>query len=417
MTNNNSIVQNPGEDPLKINDVISSPSIQAQTAFEDLELLRLYWSALNRHPDADIDFFSFLVRTDSSRAKPVILLIGEKNEPKAILIGRLDHTSVPIKIGYLRLFNVRLRRLTFIGDGPNGYLGEYASGTARLFISKILDLLREDLADCAVMFKLPADSEMYEIIQTMPWWLQRDYQAEISPRRTMRVPDTLDDYFKKISSKRRWQLRNLLKIIEKDHKGGVICKTFQKEESISTFCEHAEMVAKHTYQRGLCVGFMNTESDRQRLNLCANKGWWRAYILYSADKPIAFWSGLVYKSVWYSVWTGYDTTFQNYRPGTVLLLKIMEDLGKVRVGEIDFGFGEAEYKERFGDHLRFEAFVNIYARNLKGATICVMTQIDRFANRLAKSVLARFNLMNRIKQLWRKRLAAKATKQDPILKK
>jgi len=395
---------------------VSTPTdfaVRTVTTLHELEPLRSFWSSLNCHPDVDIDFFSFLVRTELGVEKPFVLILGQSSKPEAILVGRLQQSTVNFKIGYLNLFKRRVRQITFYADGAHGYLGASSPQAARVFTEHILKLLATDIADRVVLFKLQADSELSTVSRTMPGWLQRDHVGEVSPRWSMTVPPTFDDFLRKVSSKRRWQLRNILRVIEKANEGRIVCKKFQKQPEIPYFCADAERIARHTYQRGLGAGFMNTDSDRQRLELWAEKGWLKAYILYAAEKPIAFWSGIVYKNVWYSIWTGYDPAHQKHHPGTVLLLKILEDQCGSNVTKIDFGFGQAEYKERFGDQKQVQAFINIHAPTLSGVSLGLLASASAFINHSAKAIMDRLKVLSRIKRFWRRRLANVAAEQQP----
>jgi hypothetical protein len=395
-----------------VKSITSNYAVGVATNIEDIERLRPFWSPLNRHPDADIDFFSFFVRTQSGVEKPFVLILSENQNPEALLLGRLENTTLFLKIGYLKLFKLRVRQLTFIADGVCGCLGRCTPDIARVFTAKILGLLKSNIADRAVLSAICTDSEFYNVVRTAPGTLQRDYAHETTPHWTMRIPPSLDDFLKKVSRKRRWQIRHILRRIEQDHHGQVICKTFHYRTDVECFCEDAEKVAQLTYQRGLGVGFMNSKHDRQRLELSAERGWLKAYILYVASKPIAFWYGVVYKNVWYSYWTGYDPAYQSYAPGTVLLLKMLEDLSSGNVSEIDFGFGPAEYKERFGDHKRVEAFVKINAPTLRGGAASLLTLVDAFINRSGKTLLRKLHVVSQIKRHWRRKLATAAIKDE-----
>src|SRR5262249_22529984 len=160
------------------------------TSLEEVEKLRPFWISLNQHPDADIDFFSFIVRAQRGIGRPFVLIVSEKEEPKALLIGRLENAVLHFKIGYLKLFKIPVRQLTFIADGPNGCLGEYTTEIARIFAAKILELLKSKVAERAVLSGIRADSELCDIVRTTPGGLQRDYARENAPHWAMSLPPT-----------------------------------------------------------------------------------------------------------------------------------------------------------------------------------------------------------------------------------
>src|SRR6187455_3042235 len=91
--------------------------IQAATTVDEVEKLRPFWLKMNRHPDADIDFFSLFVAISSNVLKPYVLVVNEDEQPVAMLIGRLENSTVPIKAGYYSLFGFPIRQLTFLQEG------------------------------------------------------------------------------------------------------------------------------------------------------------------------------------------------------------------------------------------------------------------------------------------------------------
>ena len=81
-----------------------------------------------------------------------------------------------------------------------------------------------------------------------------------------------------------------------------------------------------------------------------DRGWFRGYVLYLRDTPAAFWHGNAYRGVFGAGATAFDPAFGDDRPGTYLLMRLVEDLAAdPSVHTLDFGFGDAEYKRHFGD--------------------------------------------------------------------
>ena len=142
----------------------------------------------------------------------------------------------------------------------------------------------------------------------------------------MTSPDSLDDFLKKMTSKHRYWLRRLPRVLERDYSGKVTYKCYQRGDDLDRLFVDAEEIAKKTYQRDLGAGFVDNAEMRQRLFLSADKGRLRAYLLYVDDKPCAFWIGTLYGKVFYLDFTGYDAAFKRYEPGTILLMWVIEDL-------------------------------------------------------------------------------------------
>jgi CelD/BcsL family acetyltransferase involved in cellulose biosynthesis len=171
--------------------------------------------------------------------------------------------------------------------------------------------------------------------------------------------------------------------------------------------QKAEEIAKRTYQRGLGVGFQDNEEMRRRLHLCAEKGWLRAYVLHLGDTPCAFWIGTLYQGSFCSDYLAFDSRFGAYSPGTFLLMKVVEEFCTARVKEVDFGFGEARYKEQFGNSPSVEASIFVFAPNPKGALLNAIRTSTGLADNLAKKILGGTKLLPIVKKLWRSRLAKK----------
>jgi CelD/BcsL family acetyltransferase involved in cellulose biosynthesis len=143
---------------------------------------------------------------------------------------------------------------------------------------------------------------------------------------------------------------------------------------------------------------------RQRLQLEAEKGWLRTYILYAANLPCAFWMGTVYRGKFYSDCLGYDPSYEKYSPGTFLLNAMIEDSCRDGIEQVDFGLGDARYKQRFGNCSWQEVTAYIYGPSWRGLRVNALRTPAAFLDRLTKQALDRTNLLPKIKKLWRNRL-------------
>jgi len=165
-----------------------------------------------------------------------------------------------------------------------------------------------------------------------------------------------------------------------------------------------EAVACNTYQRGMGAGFVNDEITRQRLELFARRSQLRVLLLGLDGVPSAYWLGVVYGETFHAFATGYVPEVTTYEVGTLAFLRMVEELVREGVGRLDFGLGDAYYKERFGDRSWREATVQLFARTPKGRLlrgyIGTTSQIDDCARRLVK----RLGILDRVKGMWRARL-------------
>jgi CelD/BcsL family acetyltransferase involved in cellulose biosynthesis len=181
-----------------------------------------------------------------------------------------------------------------------------------------------------------------------------------------------------------------------------VAKGFHTGEEVASFCTDAERIARTTYLRGLGKGFYDNEEMRSRLDLAARRGWMRGYILYANEKPCAFWLGTMYQNVLYLDYTGYDSELRDFTPGHILFLKMIEHLhAQEEICGIDFGFGDADYKKRFGDRNWEES--DLYLFNATPAMVManLAFHATEFMRSAAEKTAKRLSLFGSIKKQWR----------------
>jgi hypothetical protein len=189
-------------------------------------------------------------------------------------------------------------------------------------------------------------------------------------------------------------------------------RSYRQWEESERVIPSLEEVAKNTYQRGLGVGFHDTPEMRRRLRFCAQKQWLRIYVLAIDGKPRAFWLGTLSNRVFVSDYNAYDPKFRDYSVGTFLLAAVAENFCREGVKAIDFGFGEAEYKERFANRTQIESSVCIFAPKPKGVLLNAIRTSSFAVDTLTRKVLDRTKLLPRMKKIWRSRLARKASQGE-----
>jgi len=90
--------------------------------------------------------------------------------------------------------------------------------------------------------------------------------------------------------------------------------------------------------------------------------------------------------------------------GTYLLGRMVEQLcGEEGLDWIDFGFGDAEYKQHFGDESWLEEDVLVWARRPRPIRLNATRTALLAADRAARSILRRRQLLARARRQWRAR--------------
>ncbi len=367
-------------------------------SFRELEEIRDTWTSLQRHPNADIDFY-LTVCSGPAFVRPHIIIVYGDGQPIALVIGRIERRTIDCKIGYTSVFRPGSCVMNFIHEG---LLGDISLSTSRMLVQEIKRSLDSGEADIAVFNYLRIDSPVYQELLNSQSSSKRDDSVNAQTHRTYALPCSLDEFrlvLSRRTKKNRWN-----KLTE-DHGDLRIC-CFRKPSDLNRIMEDVEIVAVKTYQRGIGVGFVDDLATRERLQLQAEKGWLRVHILYLGGRPVAFWICNHYQSVYHSDCMGYDPSLSKYSPGMFLVMKTIEEIcageGSETIREIDWGLGDAEYKKALGTHEWQEAQVRIFASTLKGIKLRLMVNSTRFAELFARRMLERTGLVKTIKKVWRR---------------
>ena len=86
-------------------------------------------------------------------------------------------------------------------------------------------------------------------------------------------------------------------------------------------------------------------------------------------------------------------------------MRVVEELCKEAVRQIDFGLGEGRYKERFGNIVSVDASVYILAPTLRGVAINILRSSTVLMDVVLKKIMDRTGMAQKIKRLWRARVS------------
>ena len=353
-----------------------------------------------------------ILRSRPEILRPHVLVAYRAGIPDAILVGRLESTRLDLKFGYGRLLRPRVRSLTFVREG---LLGNASSANCRAFLACIEDSLLKGEADMAFLSHLRVGSEMANAAAKTLKGFGRAALTAPQFHRVMSLPGGSEELYSRLFAKVRKNLRWQARKIVQDFGGKVLVARLSELSDLDAMSRDVEAVAKKTYQRGLGVGFVDNAEMRRRLDLMASKKRLCAYVLYIEDRPIAFWMGTVYKGTLHSDCMGYDPAYAKYSPGMFLIMKATEDLadhrGEYGVTEIDFGLGDAQYKEVLGTSEWKDASAYIFAPRIRGAAMKVLWTLNEAVESAARGVLRTGGLVRRVKKKWRERLRSQPVRR------
>ena len=368
---------------------------------QEIEEIRGFWKKAQYHPNTDIDHYLTVINSMENLICPYIILFSLDGRPEALAIGRLERKDMDISLGYKTLFKVKTACLTILYAG---LLGNWSKELYNILVKELINALRSRIADIVWFNLLHMESDLYNITRQLPNFFCRDHVVAIKPHWKMILPNTFDDFMKKMTAKHRYWLNRLPRVLEKDHSGKVEYRDFHSSDNLEQLFTDAEHVAKTSYQRSIGAGFVENSMMRQRFSLYADKGHLRAYLLYIGGEPCAFWIGTLYGSIFYLNFTSYDAAYKRYEPGTILFIKMIEDVIKSGITEIDFGFGDAFYKQRFGNQQWQESSTYIYAPTIKGMYLNLIRTITIRPYLYIIGIAERKNMLQKIKTFWRNKL-------------
>lgn len=389
--------------PLRDGNVAEEPSCEVCVArtIGEVEAMRGTWSAWNTHRDSDIDFCTAFVWKARNFIRPHVISIYRDGVPDAILVGRLENAPIELRIGYLRLLSVPTRVLSFSLDG---FLGQQTEQNSEELVKFLMESLQRGEADAA-FFHLKTESPLFDKAITLPGPVCRDHFVQRFDYRVMRISGLVEEVYAGFSSGLRAEVRRKRRKVFKDFGDGVETRCVRSVEDLEDFILRAEEVARKTYQRGLGVGFEDTELTRRDLRVCAERGWLRAYLLTIDGRPRAFWIGTCYEGVFYSGDIGYDPEMADYSLGIFLFSEMIEDFCQSGVKEIHFGVGSGEFKERFGSLNSEVAWFFIFGPTWKARLLNTARTAALLIDLGAKRVLHKMGVLAAVKRMWRSRLS------------
>ena len=336
------------------------------------------WNALcDRHGGIEVlfqspEWFAHVGRSEPDSRKRVIVV---RDRQRAIVaLGALHFEDIELK------FDVGARELgRFAVRGPVLLGGEPLAPRDRAIHDAFFSALVGELggADCLTMPMLPRDSFFRGRVDE---WVRAHHEfflyAPAIPGagriHALSFDGSFDEYARThFTSKQRGNIKRRLKALE-HALGPLELRRFSAPEDVAPFLADAEQVSKLSWQYAT-VGphIPATESWQDKLVDLANGGVLRSYILYAADRPLAFVLGYQRSDVLCHVKTGYDRSLAKLAPGIAVLWLLLEDLSRIgRPQRINFMFGDTEYKREFANvHVESDELM-MMPRTLTNALRC-----------------------------------------------
>jgi hypothetical protein len=378
------------------------PHIRIIKSIEDIEKVRSIWEAFQVHPVANINYYLESLKNDPQVISPCVLLFYESNMLRLIVVGRIIEMNLVFKIGYLPVYKTRARVLSIIEQGVMGNCGDQ---DARYIVEALMDLLAQGEADMAHLASIPVESPIYLCARKAPKVLFRGYLSPCEKRWELHLAGSYQQFLEGLSPKSRSTNLRSYRKVERAFKDRLTMRVVSDPEDLAAAFDEMEAVASKTYQRRLGTGFMNTPQERRLLKSLAHREMVSADLLYIDNEAVAFCYGLHHKQVYVYETPGYDPKYADYRVGNYLLLKLIERLCNNSTTKIiDFGLGDAQYKQVYSNKVVVESNVRIFAPTWKGFSLNFARTLTFLISKIIANLLKRFDIYDRVKRFARARM-------------
>jgi CelD/BcsL family acetyltransferase involved in cellulose biosynthesis len=375
--------------------------VSVARTFDDVEALRPEWEALQSPAlTSDLDFFLTYLRHAPGVVRPHVVQVEEDGR-RALLVGRLEDQRLPAKLGYATVSNPRVRTIVV---AYGGVLGDADEASAPDLVDALWRSVSPKEADLVRIRMLKLGSPFHTVASERAPRLRRDHLAEPLPHWRSALPGSLEEFLALRKKKVRWQARKDAVNMRETYGDDVSVRVFRASEDLDRLFEDSAAVHRTTYQAGLGVGFSSDGLHRRLTQLTMERGWFRGYVLYLRDEPVAFCHGNVYRNTFGLDATGFDPAHAESRPGGFLLMRLIEDLcADESVHAFDFGFGDATYKRQLGDESWLERDVSVWTPRPRSIRLNLTRTVLAGADSAARAALRRGGLVTKARRIWRTR--------------
>lgn len=399
---------------------------------EDVEKLRPVWES---HPltnlDSDLDYFLAVCAANPTAAIPHVLVVPRPAtltakdaedahaQPPMLVVGRLVDERFQLRVGYQRLSGIQARTLVVSFGGVLGASEPADFAAVRAAIDGVLaDGPDGGGADVVLLQKTNVAA---------PWFAHLEGTGARS-RRLVRpdavlwaseLPESWDALLSARSAKSRRQIRYDDNKLRRAYDGRLELRKIAPGGTTDLaeqdrLVADMQTIAGSSYQRGLGVSVVDNPLQAALLRTARERGWLRLWVLYIDDRAAAFWWGIVRGGVLSIGSPGFLPDFAKDRVGYYTLRRMIEDAcADPEISTIDYGPGDADYKERFGTQSARVADVLLFARRPRPLSLHGLLRGQDRAVALAKKAVEKGGRTDELRRRWRARLAARSTKTAP----
>jgi len=332
------------------------------------------------------EWFGHLLNTEADDH----LHLGLAKDADGKLLGVL-----PLKVGTFPLnFEVSARSLFKIPFKSTFLLGSQPLlADNESIYDEVLNEIEKSFSDCTCIYidSLTKDSFFWRYLKSSSkvknqYWV---YLPEgFRPFHYLELNKTFEDFLSKFKSKKRGNLRRQLKNLQEFGQTDIELRCIRLKEQIPEFLKAAESIAGKSWQsRRIGPRIKNDIVYNQKLTDLADRGILRSYLLV-CGVPCAFIIGYQFCGVYHYVEIAYDQKFYEHSPGTALLYLMVEDLFRSDSPQwLNFGIGDAHYKQEFSNQHAEDASILLLRKNLHNRSVMLLHCLFYSLKKIVKKIL------------------------------
>jgi CelD/BcsL family acetyltransferase involved in cellulose biosynthesis len=390
------------EDGVSFSTGTASREWTVATDLESAMALREHWMALleaagepilDPHPD----LFAKLASEVEEEGSPYVALRSVDGRPAGLVVGRVTSIRPRCKVGYWKLPCPSLRSLVVV---TGGLATDGRAESWEAVRSHLGGVLEKGGIEMLVVSHLPEDN---------PLW--NDLAAGLDGGFPATRHEGIQWFAQLAEGGREHSTKTLATFRRKDRKlvasfdGDVSISEVTRPEEVPEFVRAAALIGSRSYQGAIGVGVQDTPKWHAMLTAMAELGNLRAYRLEAGGEAISYVVGPVYRGVFQLLATAFDMEHSRHSPGSYLLRKVFESLRAEGVETVDFGYGDAAYKQLHGTDQRQEATFNLYSKGLRTRLARGLERLAGVLTAAASGVLRRLKVYDAVKKRTRARLA------------
>lgn len=328
-------------------------------------------------------------------ARPLLITTWEGDTCTALVGARVDKVTVPMRIGYRQLVPLKPATVQIM---EGALLGDLDQPTALL---GALDKAATDADAHLITFPRLEISHPLAVAvrdQKRPW-MRTPEPGNVHHRSN--IDEGGYDVLMAGSKSTRSRVRKYARTLARDH--DVSLDVYDSADRFDAFIAEAMPLAETSYQYALGSS-LGTPGEVDRLRRAADLGWFRGYLLRVDGDAWTFDYGIRHGDVFTAIATAYRQEHAKKRPGNIALAAWIDDLGAHGIRELDWGPGDAEYKQSLSSRVTDEQAFVLYRRTARGTALAILAVMIDVVDRLGRWILGQAGGLQKVKTTLRRRL-------------